>query len=50
MVFSLAGLLWVLLPFFDKEGSRRHARWTMGAITFALAYIVAMTIYGYYAK
>jgi cytochrome b6 len=50
LVFGLAGLLWVLLPFFDKEGSQRRARWTMGAIIFALSYIVAMTIYGHYAK
>jgi cytochrome b6 len=50
LVFSLAGLLWVLLPFFDKEGNQRRARWTLGAIIFALCYILAMTIYGHYAK
>ncbi|MBZ5524916.1 MAG: cytochrome bc complex cytochrome b subunit [Acidobacteriia bacterium] len=50
MAFNVAGLLWILLPFFDKEGDQRRARWIMGAVIFALAYIVAMTIYGHYAK
>jgi len=50
MIFNLAGVLWVLLPFFDKEGNQRRARWILGVVVFALSYIVAMTIYGHFAK
>ncbi len=49
LIFGLAGLLWLLLPFFDR-GSKRGARWALGAIIFATAYVVAMTVYGYVAK
>ncbi|HMF89526.1 MAG TPA: cytochrome bc complex cytochrome b subunit [Candidatus Angelobacter sp.] len=49
LIFGLAGLLWLLLPFFDREG-RRGARWALGATIFATAYVVAMTVYGHVAK
>jgi quinol-cytochrome oxidoreductase complex cytochrome b subunit len=51
MVFGLAGLVWLLLPFLDrrrKDG--RPGRLVLGAGIFALSYIVAMTIYGFIAK
>jgi quinol-cytochrome oxidoreductase complex cytochrome b subunit len=50
LVFGAAGLLWLLLPFFDQMGRGRGRRFVMGAGVFALSYIVAMTIYGYLAK
>lgn len=50
LAFGVAGLLWMLLPFFDKGGSHRSARFTLGVTVFALAYVVAMTIYAYTAK
>jgi quinol-cytochrome oxidoreductase complex cytochrome b subunit len=48
--FGVAGLVWVLLPFFDGFRRGRGRRLIMGAGVFALAYIVVMTIYGYMAK
>jgi len=49
LAFSAAGVLWVLLPFFDRDEGRAQ-RLIKGAGIFALAYIVAMTAYGYVAK
>ena len=50
LVFSLAGLVWILLPFFDPLGRGRSQRWIMGAGIFAVAYIVSMSVYGFVAK
>lgn len=50
MAFNLAALLWILLPFFDKEGNGRRQRMALGVSIFAFAFILAMTIYGYLAK
>jgi cytochrome b6 len=50
LFFGVAGLLWLLLPFFDQLGHGRGRRFIMGAGVFALSYIVAMTVYGYVAK
>jgi cytochrome b6 len=50
LLFSVAGGLWLLLPFFDPEGKGRGATVVKGAGVFALAFIVVMTIYGYLAK
>ena len=49
LLFGLAGLLWLLLPFFDR-GGKRSARWILGACIFVVAYVVAMTVYGHVAK
>jgi len=49
-VFGLAGLIWLLLPFFDHLGQGRGRRLILGGGIFALAYMAAMTIYGYVAK
>lgn len=49
LAFGAAAIVWVLLPFFDR-GEGRGRRWITGAGVFALAYIVAMTAYGYLAK
>ena len=48
--FGLAAALWTLLPFFDRGGKGRTSRWVAGAGVFALAYIVALTAYGYMVK
>ena len=50
LAFGLAGLLWILVPFFDRNHRGRGQRWVLGAGIFALAYIAAMTVYGYVAK
>jgi len=50
VVFGVAGLLWLLLPFLDQLGRGRGRRFVMGAGVFALSYIIAMTVYGYMAK
>ena len=50
LLFSLAGLIWILLPFFDPLGRGRTQRWIMGAGIFALAYMVSMSVYGFIAK
>ena len=50
LVFGLAGLIWVLLPFFEPLGKGRGHRWVLGAGVFALAYMVAMSAYGFVAK
>ena len=47
IVFGIAALLWTLLPFFDRDTRGRGGRWAAGAVVFALAYIVALTFYGY---
>jgi cytochrome b6 len=50
LAFGVAGVLWTLLPFLDQDGRGRAQRWVTGAGIFALAYIAAMTVYGYVAK
>jgi quinol-cytochrome oxidoreductase complex cytochrome b subunit len=50
LVFSAAGVIWLLLPFFERGGKGRRQRWILGAGIFALAYMVSMTVYGYVAK
>ncbi len=50
LVFGVAGIVWLLLPFFDQSGGKRGRRLVLGTGVFALSYIIAMTIYGYMAK
>ena len=50
LMFGVAGILWLLLPFFDQPGGRRGRRSVPPAGICALSYIIAMTIYGYMAK
>ncbi len=50
LAFGVAGVLWLLLPFFDRNGQSRTQRWVLGMGIFALAYIAAMSAYGYVAK
>jgi quinol-cytochrome oxidoreductase complex cytochrome b subunit len=48
LAFGAAGAVWLLLPFFDRKQS--HRRWILGLAVFALAYMGAMTVYGFVAK
>lgn len=48
LAFGVAAVVWLLLPFAER-GSRGRARLIMGIAIFALAYIGAMTVYGYVA-
>jgi len=48
LAFSAAGALWLFLPFFDRKPA--HRRWILGLAVFALAYMGAMTVYGFVAK
>ncbi len=50
LAFGLAGVLWTLVPFLDRKSPGRPQRWVLGAGIFALAYVAAMTLYGYVAK
>ncbi len=48
--FGLAATLWVLLPFLAHDRLAGSKRWITSISVFALAYIVAMSVYGYLAK
>jgi len=50
LAFSIAGVLWILLPFFDPDGQGRAQRRDLGVGIFALAYVAVMTVYGYVAR
>ncbi len=51
LAFGVAGLVWLLLPFIEREDrSWRSSKLIFGLGVFALAYIAALTIYGYMAK
>jgi quinol-cytochrome oxidoreductase complex cytochrome b subunit len=47
---SLAGLLWLLLPFFESDKTPRTNVWITGLTIFALVYVIGMTVYGYVAN
>ncbi|MGH9579347.1 MAG: cytochrome b [Terriglobales bacterium] len=50
LAFGAAGLVWLLLPFLDRNHPQRASRWVLGLGVFAVVYIGAMTVYGYVAK
>jgi quinol-cytochrome oxidoreductase complex cytochrome b subunit len=50
LAFGVAGLIWVLLPFLGGDRYGRRQVFIRGLGVFALAYMLAMTIYGYVAK
>jgi len=50
LIFALAGLVWLLLPFFESDRVARSKQWITGLSVFALAYVIAMSVYGYLAK
>ena len=47
---SLAGLLWLLLPFFESDRPERTKTWITGLSIFALVYVVGMSVYGFLAQ
>ncbi len=48
--FGLVGAVWVLLPFFARDQFSGSRKWITGVAVFALAYVVAMSAYGYLAQ
>src|SRR5215470_1846379 len=48
--FGLAGLIWLLLPFFESVPPEKSKTWIRGFAVFALAYIACMSVYGHFAK
>lgn len=48
--FGLIGLLWLLLPFIESDRVSRSKQWITGLSVFALAYVIAMSAYGYLAN
>jgi cytochrome b6 len=50
LVFGLAGLLWLLLPFLESEHPSRSKGWITGVALFALVYVAGMSVYGQLAK
>ena len=50
LAFGIAGLLWLLLPFFESNRAARSRRWITGLSVFVLAFVITMSVYGYVAK
>ncbi len=50
LAFGAAGLLWLIIPFLAGDPRSRASRWITGLAVFALAYMGAMTAYGFVAK
>jgi cytochrome b6 len=49
LAFGAAGAIWLLLPFWQRVTGRRTEVLVTSAAIFALAYIAAMTVYGWVA-
>lgn len=47
---GLAGLIWLLLPFFENAPPERSKAWIRAFAIFALVYVASMSVYGYFAK
>ncbi|MDE3187459.1 MAG: cytochrome bc complex cytochrome b subunit [Acidobacteriota bacterium] len=47
LAFGLVGLLWLLLPFLENGRVALSKQWITGLSVFALAYVIAMSVYGY---
>jgi cytochrome b6 len=50
VAFGVVAVLWLLLPFFERDHPMHTKRWITGIGVFALAYMAGMSIYGYLAK
>jgi cytochrome b6 len=48
--FGLAGLIWLMLPFFESAPPQQSKSWIKGFAVFALVYIATMSVYGHFAK
>jgi cytochrome b6 len=46
LFFGAAGMVWLLLPFFDPRGEGRGRKLVVGATVFILAYMSVLTVYG----
>ncbi len=44
---GLAGMFWLLLPFFENDKPARTRTWITGLGVFALVYMIARSVYGY---
>jgi cytochrome b6 len=48
LVFGIAGLLWTLIPFWDRKSSRGEQNRTINYVgVFVVAYIILLTILGW---
>lgn len=47
---GIAALLWVLLPFFERDRRSGARVWINGLSIFALVYMIVMSVYGYLAS
>jgi cytochrome b6 len=50
LVFGLIALLWLFLPFLERDYPSRAKQWITGIGILALAYMAGMTIYGHFAQ
>ncbi len=50
LAFGLIALLWLFLPFFERDRPSPGKQWITGIGIFALTYMAAMTIYGHFAQ
>ena len=50
LVFGVAAVLWLLLPFLESFREQRGRKMILSAGVFAVAYMTTLTIYGYFAK
>ncbi|MFB3815909.1 MAG: cytochrome bc complex cytochrome b subunit [Terriglobales bacterium] len=50
LAFGAAGVIWLLLPFLERLAGKRANALVTGVGVFAVAYITAMTVYGWVAK
>lgn len=48
--FGIIAVLWLLLPFFERDQPTRTRHWITGLAFLALAYMAGMSVYGYLAK
>ncbi len=50
LAFGAAGLIWTLLPFFEREGNHRVQKAIFGIGVFAISYMLVLTVWGYMAQ
>jgi quinol-cytochrome oxidoreductase complex cytochrome b subunit len=51
IVFAIGGLIWILVPYLNKKpGGDKRSKWIVGYGVFVVAFIIAMTMYGYLVK
>jgi cytochrome b6 len=50
LAFGLIALLWLFLPFLERDRPSPAKQWITGIGIFALAYVAGMTLYGHFAQ